>query len=97
MHDNKPLLLITNPLDPVWGSPGGLGDVEMKCFVDTAMGRCPKLKSGEFFISTSGVEEQVEILCLKPPKKCYTVWEHDPGARRRIACVRTVFVAVIWR
>ena len=53
-------------------------DVEMKCSADMAIGRGPKLKSGVLFISTSIVEEQIEILCLKPPKKYYTVWEHDP-------------------
>ena len=57
------------------------------------MGRRPKLKSGEFFISTSRVEEQTQILCLKRPKKCYTVGEHDPARSRPRRRPPSLFVA----
>ena len=50
----------------------------MKNSTDFAMGRCPKLKSEEVFISTFHGVEIIAILCLKPLKKCYTVREHDP-------------------
>ena len=48
--------------------------VEMKCSADNygnANGAVPKAQIRGVFISTSRVEEQIEILCLKPPKKCY--------------------------
>ena len=44
------------------------------------MGRRPKLKSEEFFISTILGVKIIANLCLKPLKKCYTVREHDPEA-----------------
>ena len=50
----------------------------MKNSTDFAMGRRPKLKSEEFFISTFQGVEIIAILCLKLLKKCYTVWEHNP-------------------
>ena len=52
--------------------------VLMKNSTDFAMGRRPKLKSEEFFISTFQGVEIIAILCLKPLKKCHTVREHDP-------------------
>ena len=55
----------------------------MKNSTDFAMGRRPKLKSEEVFISTFQGDEIIAILCLKPQKKCYTVREHDPV---RAAC-----------
>ena len=45
------------------------------------MGRRPKAESDEFRIFTFYsilVIEIFAILCLKPLKKCYIVWEHDP-------------------
>ena len=42
------------------------------------MGRRPELKSVEFFEGIILAFEIFTILCLKPLKKCYTVWEHDP-------------------
>ena len=43
------------------------------------MGRRPELKSVELFEGLILVVEIFTILCLKPLKKCYTVWEHDPA------------------
>ena len=43
--------------------------VETKNSTDFAMGRRPKLKSEEFFVSTILVIEIIANLCLKPPKK----------------------------
>ena len=48
---------------------------------DFAMGRRPELKSEEFALWFILVIEIFKILCLKPLKKCYTVWEHDPARR----------------
>ena len=45
---------------------------------DFALGRRPKLKSEELLLWIILVIEIFSILCLKPLKKCYTVWEHDP-------------------
>ena len=45
---------------------------------DLDMGRRPELKSVEFFEGIILGVEIFTILCLKPLKKCYTVWEHDP-------------------
>ena len=45
---------------------------------DFAMGRRPELKSEEFSLYPILVIEIFTILCLKPLKKCYTVWGHDP-------------------
>ena len=45
---------------------------------DLGMGRCPELKSVEFFEGVILVAEIFTILCLKPLKKCYTIREHDP-------------------
>ena len=45
---------------------------------DLGMGRCPELKSVEFFEGVILVAEIFTILCLKPLKRCYIVWEHDP-------------------
>ena len=42
------------------------------------MGRRPKAESDEFRIFSILVIEIFAILCLKPLKKCYIVWEHDP-------------------
>ena len=42
------------------------------------LGRRPKPKSEEFFEFTIWGAEIFAILCLKPLKKCYTVWEHHP-------------------
>ena len=47
---------------------------------DLDMGRRPELKSVEFFEGIILAFEIFTILCLKPLKKCYTVWEHDPHA-----------------
>ena len=46
---------------------------------EIARGHCPKPKSEEFSLWIILVIEIFTILCLKPLKKCYTVWEHDPG------------------
>ena len=49
------------------------------------MGRRPKAESDEFRIFTFYsilVIEIFAILCLKPLKKCYIVWEHDPATMR---------------
>ena len=46
---------------------------------DLAMGRRPKLKSVELLVCLILVVEIFTIFCLKPLKKCYTVWEHDPA------------------
>eukprot|EP00966_Prymnesium_polylepis_P138580 3201944-Prymnesium_polylepis.1 len=54
--------------------------VETKSSTDFAMGRRPKLKSEERFVSTILVIEIIANLCLKPPKMCYTIREHDPTA-----------------
>jgi hypothetical protein len=47
------------------------------------MGRRPKLKSEEFFVSIILVIEIIANFCLKPPKKCYTDREHDPERKNR--------------
>ena len=49
---------------------------------DFAMGRRPELKSEEFSLYPILVIEIFTILCLKPLKKCYTVWGHDPAGQR---------------
>ena len=52
---------------------------------DFAMGRRPELKSEEFALWIILVIETFTILCLKPLKMCYTVWEHDPlGSNREV-------------
>ena len=51
----------------------------LKNSTDLDMGRRPELKSVDFFEGIISVVEIFTILCLKPLKKCYTVWEHDPS------------------
>ena len=46
------------------------------------MGRRSKLKFEEVFVSTILVIAIIANLCLKSPKKCYTLWEHDPKTDR---------------
>ena len=43
------------------------------------MGRRPELNTEEFSYLPLLVVEIISILCLKPPKMCYIVWEHDPS------------------
>jgi hypothetical protein len=56
--------------------------IPSKNSTDLDMGRRPELKSIEFFEGIISVVEIFTILCLKPLKKCYTVWEHDPKSLR---------------
>ena len=42
------------------------------------MGRRPELKTEELLDLPLLVVEIISILCLKPLKMCYIVWEHDP-------------------
>jgi hypothetical protein len=52
--------------------------VETKSSTDFAMGRRPKLKSEEFFVSTILVIEIIAEFVFETAKKCYTDQEHDP-------------------
>ena len=54
--------------------------VHNKNSADLDTGRRPEFKSDEFLNCIPKVIEIITntILCLKPLKKCYIVWEHDP-------------------
>ena len=43
-----------------------------------SLGRRPESKSDELSNCIPKVNKIITILCLKPLKKCYIVWEHDP-------------------
>ena len=58
---------------------------------DLDMGRRPELNTEEFSYLPLLVVEIISILCLKPPKMCYIVWEHDPVS----SCFGSVSVPVL--